>query len=86
MENCSSSLHEILRKVIGIIQKVCAAFLIIVGVVLVWFGGFPATIGTLSSPIVTSGFTLFGVGIAIASFVISENNQKELLETLKARK
>jgi len=72
--------------VIEIIQSVCAIILVIFGGVLIWSGGFPPTLQTLSHTTTTTGFTLLGIGIAIASFAISGKNQREILEILKGQK
>ena len=80
-----SRLLSIFKIAFEIIQSVCALLLLFIGIVLIWSGGFPATIESLSNTTSTTGFTLLGLGVAIASFVIAEKNQREFLETVKAR-
>jgi hypothetical protein len=62
-------------------------FFLCVGLgIIILSGGVSPTIGSLSNSITATGFTFFGIGIAIGSFYLSEKNQQELLNAINTRK
>jgi hypothetical protein len=80
------SIRRIFQKIVILMQLLAATLLLIAGSILIFATGFPSTIEQLSTPIVITGFTFVGLGVAAGSFALSEVSQIEILEAIKASK